>query len=693
MKKHPPYQKILVHTDINTAPLPDYNRNPVNTSSRKKPSYIIPIYGGYDVETTTTDTFDGPRSAVYSHAVSLANTTICHVYLMRTWEEFTAFIERIREYYKLDQYNRLILWVANLSFEFSFLQRRFEWDHVFAKEMYNPLLVSTGGIEFRECLTISGGSLASLAKDFCYTQKLKGDLDYTVKRNTNTPLTDQEKQYIINDVVILAEYSKYLFKTIIRPERYVPMTRTGILNNEVQKSFKQLAKGYGPGCESVYIDYVRRCFPDEKTYFQWFSYLFRGGYVHANALFANIDLNGQKGIAKARMKDITSSYPTEMIKGYVPRGTFNDVAWDPDLLKSKCCIIYARFYNIRITTHHSIESKNKIINCSGASWDNGRLIKADFIDVCLTELDYDIYQHFMEWDRMVIYRFQVADRGTLPAFLISNLVEAYAKKTELKRAGLNNTPEYQVQKSAVNSFYGLCCKRVRILSCEWSKDKGWTTKDNPGAFEREVKKALLLPGFAIYITAQARHTLLMQVWRLIQAGVTVYYCDTDSIKYGEHPAAERIFKKYNAWVRKRIKNRGYTDPVFNGLGEFDDETDGKAVRMKTLGAKRYIYTDPKKGVKATVAGMPKASVKMLGTTEDEIYDNFSTSGFSLDMEDSGKLRPVYAEEPYDIYINGEWMHEESGCALVGVPFSMHLKDDYIDLIGKFSDIERIGGAI
>lgn len=695
--KQPVFKNIIVHNNVMDAPLPTFKKAKVNTSSKSKPSYIIPIYGGYDVETTTTDTFDGPRSAVYSHAVSLANMSECHVYLMREWPEFLAFIDRVRDHYDLNQYNRMILWVANLSFEFSFIQRRFEWDRIFAKEMYNPLLASTGGIEFRECLTISGGSLASLAKDFCYTQKLKGDLDYKKPRNTHTYLTDQEKQYIINDVVILAEYSKHLFRTIIRPERYVPMTKTGILNSNVKKTFLEMSKKMGAGAEQLYREYVQKCFPDEKTYFQWFSYLFRGGYVHANALYANIPLEVDEKTGKdnrVRMKDITSSYPTEMLKSYTPKGPFKDVAYDPALLKSKCCIIWARFFNIKIRTHHSIESKNKIINYTGARWDNGRLVSADIIDVCLTEKDLDLYEHYMSWSKMEVYRFQIADRGTLPKFLIDNLIEAYTTKTELKRSGKKDTVEYAIVKSSVNTFYGLLCKRVRVLSIAWDAEKGWHTDNNKGAFEREKKKALLLPSAAIWVTASARHSLLMQTWRLIQAGVEVVYMDTDSCKYIQNQKAERIFKKYNAYVRKRIQNRGYTDPVFEGLGEFEDETEGEPCNFKTLGAKRYIYTDPESGkVKATVAGMPKSSVKMLGETEADIYDTFSLSGFSLDMDDSGKLRPVYAEEPYDIYINGEWMHEESGCSLVGVPFSMHLKDDYIDLIGKCHEYDRIGGAV
>ena len=60
-------------------------------------------------------------------------------------------------------------------------------------------------VEFRDILMITGGSLATLAKEYTNTQKLVGDLDYNVPRNYKTPLhsekiTDKDLQYCYNDV-------------------------------------------------------------------------------------------------------------------------------------------------------------------------------------------------------------------------------------------------------------------------------------------------------------------------------------------------------------------------------------------------------------------------------------------------------------------------------------------------------------
>lgn len=687
--KQPVFQHIYIHTNIDDAPLPDYKKARINTGTRRKESYVIPIYAGYDVETTTVMTFEGQRSAVYSHAIALANMTDCHVYLMRTWDQFMCFIDRIRDHYELSKDNRLLMWVANLSFEFSFLQHRFQWDQVFAKETYQPLLAASEGLEFRECLTISGGSLETTAKDYCFTQKMVGDLDYKKLRNYSTPIDPvSERGYIVNDVVILAEYSKYLFREIIRPKRYVPMTKTGILASNMGSDFHSMSKRFGSGSETMYKKYIQKCYPDESTYFHWFKYLFRGGYVHANALYSNIDLYN------IRMKDITSSYPTQMTLGYVPHGKFEKTEWDLKLLKSKCCIIYAKFYNIRSTTQHSIESENKCIDYKDAHWDNGRLIRAKELSVCLTELDYDTYCHYYTWDECEIYDFYTADRGTLPSFVMDGLLDAYKEKTKLKRTGKHKDPEwsaiYAAKKAEVNTWYGLLVKRIRLDIIAYTNEGGWTTLEKKQPYDKEVKKSLLLPQWGIWITAQARHTLLMMTWRLIQAGVIVVYMDTDSIKYIDHPAAERIFKRYNMWIRKRLKNRGYTDEFIAGLGEFEDELDGASCRFKTEGAKRYIFTDPYTGtVIATIAGMPKTAIHQLGDEEDDIYNKFSDLGFALAPGDSGKLRPDYTDEPYDIYVDGEWMHEESGCSLVETSFSMKLDELYARLLCRLQEEERI----
>ena len=163
-------------------------------------------------------------------------------------------------------------------------------------------------------------------------------------------------------------------------------------------------------------------------------------------------------------------------------------------------------------------------------------------------------------------------------------------------------------------------------------------------------------------------------------------------------------RHFNQRAARKLRNRGYTDELIRGLGEFSDETKGHTVRFKTLGAKRYIYFDKYKGeIKATVAGMPKSSIRYIrdrkdtelskGLTIDEIFDMFSDAGFSLACEQSAKLRPDYTDEPYSLYINGQWMEEESGCALVEVPFSLKLKSEYYQYIHQIRQIARIGGNV
>ena len=96
------------------------------------------------------------------------------------------------------------MWVANLSFEFQFIRKWLHVTRLFAKEARQPLLVEHNGwLQFREALSISGGNLEQLAKDYCTTQKLVGDLDYSKIRHSTTPLTQEELNYCIHDVLII----------------------------------------------------------------------------------------------------------------------------------------------------------------------------------------------------------------------------------------------------------------------------------------------------------------------------------------------------------------------------------------------------------------------------------------------------------------------------------------------------------
>ena len=663
---------------------------------------LLEIFAGFDIETTNINQVDADYYGWYAYAyhfqVSLYTQREQYVYLFRRWEVLLWFIDHVADVYNLSSERHIIWWVANLSFEFQFIRKRLKWDKgeydFFAKEERQPLKATYRGIEFREALTISGGSLEQLAKDFCTTQKLVtytedgvkvSDLDYSIERNYLTPLSpDKEEPYCINDVVILAEFSQFIFNHYIRPEHYVPMTKTSILINNFKKRFLDLCKDRDiknhleRGTSEVeYKQYIMRCFPDFDTYFTYMHYLFRGGYVHGNAVYAGLEV-------KCKFRDITSDYPARMNYDYVPVTPFK--AWDlkcglftaemAAALNNKCCIIHAVFDFIEAKTEHTIESKNKCVDVLGARWDNGRLYSADLLEVYLTELDFKIYQLFYRFAGVTILGFSTAERGKQPKFILDNLNEAYKRKNVLKQSGQSDTPEYAIEKQKVNTHYGAEVKRIRIEKTLYDFDGNyWKSETFTPDFEKEKQKQLLLPQWGIWVTAAARYEILTTLYKLVKAGVTVYYIDTDSIKHEPSHKAEDIFKHYNRRIAKRRRKRGLRDHNFDGLGEYDRECKGATVRFKTLGAKRYIFEYDGK-IKATVAGMPKASIKNVGETNDDIFKEFSLAGFSLEPEDSNKLTTRYNDFHSEAYIDGVKMEEESSVALFKIPFTVTVTNEY-----------------
>lgn len=651
---------------------------------------LLELYCGFDIETTTITTSEGDHQAFAYHMQLTIGTPrkLC-IYLFRKWEHLLHFIEKMADYYNLGEDRHAIIAIANMSFEFQFIRKHLFWDDneyaFFAKEKYQPLLATYRGIEFREVLSITGGSLAQLAKDYCTTQKLItyddqgnkiSDLDYSKLRNSTTPLTDLEEQYCINDVVILSEFMWYMFNEYIRHDRKVPMTFTGILHREFKLRLKEMCKSrdkkyHLPAGASwdEWLNYIYSLQPSEDEYSFYMRYLFRGGYVHANALYTGVD-----GLL-AKMKDITSHYPSRMNLDYYPMTPFKSFEWSEDACNKYCVIFRARFFYIRNTTTHSIESRNKIIAHAGASWDNGRLLSADFIDVYLTEKDYRVYKMFYTWQDMEIVEAKKAKRGKLPSYILDVLNDHYRIKEQLKRSGLEETTEYAIAKARVNTCYGDLVKRLRLEKVEYSNTEEWHDSEVTVDYDKEIRKAITSPFWGIYVTSAARLELCTIIYKLTKAGVPCYYGDTDSSKYKPCHKAEQIFKHYNHSIYRHRKNRKLRSQYFDGLGEFSNECKGQAVPFKTLGAKRYIYIYENK-IYATVAGMPKASVYQIGKTPEEVLQRFNMCGYHLTADQSGKLTTQYTNEEYSAVIDGETMTELSGVALYKIPFTLNITSEY-----------------
>lgn len=632
----------------------------------------LPLYCGFDIETTNVITEESKSAYMYHWQLSIASDETGYIYLGRAWETFKDLYYRICKYYNLGEFRKLLVWDANLGFEFQFIHKHLTWDisNFFAREERHPLSAPTiDGWDFREALSISGGSLAQLAKDYTFTQKLKGDLDYSAMRSSKTPLTDIEKAYCINDVAILAEWSSFIFDRYIYPDKKIPLTKTGLLRSEVRNELKTLL-GYSG--VKTYKQIVNSAFPNKETYAYWFRWLFRGGYVHSNIMNTGYTIENALGY------DETSAYPAWMNFGYYPGTPFvprYDIENLDQYLKEKCCIITVRFTNIRRKTAISYESKHKCLELEKALIDNGRVAEAETMKVVLTELDYKIYQHLYQWEKMKVICLWTSDKIKLPKFILNVLNRHYKNKARMKKAGLSGTPEYAIEKSGVNAAYGLMVTRMELDKVSYSNDKqAWETIENDLDFESEKSKQILLPQWGIWVAAHARYALFLPAFEIIDklGADYIIYNDTDSHKLRYHPMIKEIFDRYNKWIACKIQAAGLTDPEFDDLGMYDLESP-HITRIKTLGAKRYL-TEENGKIKATVAGMPKTAVLQLG---NDPFEKFDILGMELKADVSEKNSIHYEDNPSQWTApDGTKMKELSSAAIFPISFTMKLDKFY-----------------
>lgn len=174
-----------------------------NNKRLKCAYYNVPA--AFDIETSSFRTGETKIGTMYIWQFGIYGK-VC---FGRTWEEFATFIRMLSCIMGLNDELHLLVYVHNLQFEFQWIRKRFDWDKVFLLEKRVPVVATTGGIEFRCSLKLAGGiSLATVGKNLIKykIRKLTGDLDYSLIRGPETPLTEQELGYCENDIRVVMAY-------------------------------------------------------------------------------------------------------------------------------------------------------------------------------------------------------------------------------------------------------------------------------------------------------------------------------------------------------------------------------------------------------------------------------------------------------------------------------------------------------
>lgn len=624
--------------------------------------YYRLIFSGFDIETTKIYKNGMYHSYMYHWQLSLNDDDI----LGRSWEECEYAFNELIKNLNLSKNERMLMLIANTSFEFQFLRKRFDITRMFARERRQPLIFEiNNAIEVRDAIKISGMNLSTLAKNFCKTQKLKGDLDYNIERNHKTYMTENEKKYCINDVRILSEYSEYLFDKYIQGG-FIPTTKTSIVRNDVKCRIKNQYK-----ISKIY-KMIESLVPESvEEYNLIMRYLFKGGLTHCNARYQGIVLKNVKS------RDKKSSYPYVMFNKLYPMSPFRDFNIDDfnDKINKDIdnIIFIADFYNLEAITSHTTISYHKSKVTGKKLIDNGRIYYAEKCRLYLTEVDYKSMKNLYKWDNMEVLKCQSAKRGHLPHYLLDVLYKYFV----IKETTPKNSEEYIVNKSSLNAMFGMCVTRFCAENWTYIDDK-WGFGDASN-YDKWRRKQFLSPFWGIYITSYARADLERTIYPKEMRDATVYY-DTDSNKHlGNH---DEFFDKINAEIEKENKKTcdklGYDFNILKNIGKYEYE--GEYRRFKTLGSKRYIVENDKGEIESTISGMGKGAVEKEAKKRDidafELFDD----KMEISPENVGKLLTSYCDDEHSDIVAGELMHEFSSVSLFEQTSHLNINDDYAYII-------------
>lgn len=670
-------------------------------SNKKMKYFNVPC--AFDIETTSFIDKNGEKTAImYEWSFCIYGAVI----IGRTWDEFKIVVNTISKVLNLNDEKRFIIFVHNLSYEFQFIRKHFNFTKVFSMDTRKPLYaVTDNGIEFRCSYLLSGYSLAKLADQLhdIKLEKKTGDLDYSLLRHQNTPLTDAEIGYCVNDVKIVVAYIAEKIEQDGGIAR-LQLTKTGYVRKYCKDAcFYEPDK---PKKKSVkrmrYKELINGMVltPDE---YKQLKRAFQGGFTHANPMYSG------KVMYNVTSYDFTSSYPAVMLSERFPMSAaenvdITSVQQFKHNMKYYCCLFDIEFTNLRPRyIFDSYISSSKCFKLDKAVINNGRVVSADKLAISITEQDYIIIRSMYKWDKIRVTNFKRYKRDYLPLDFVKSILTLYGNKTTLK--GVEGKEiEYLNSKEMVNSCYGMTV--TDIVRPEIVYDNGWQGVNAPNIDEAIAKynvnqgRFLFYP-WGVWVTAYARRNLFTGIMEFKDDYI---YSDTDSLKVLNIEDHTDYIDKYNDLIIRKLYaamdyhglDRALIEPetikgVKKPLGVWD--FDGKYSRFKTLGAKRYMveYADNKE-INITVSGLnKKICVPYILEKCDDSFSFFDRDMY-IPAGATGKNTHTYIDDKRTgilrDYTGMECEYEElSAVHMEGADYSLSIAREYADYLSDVQEVQ------
>jgi hypothetical protein len=599
---------------------------PIVTKSNNLSYYNIPA--SFDIETTSTYVKDAKFAFMYIWQLCINGSTI----IGRKWEEFLLLLKILKERYNISQSKRMIIYVHNLGFEFQFFRKRITWakkdgkDCVFSLKSRRPIYaLSQLGFEFRCSYLLSNYNLAYLGANMLLKYKVRkkvGDLDYSLIRTPETPLTEEEIGYCYSDVQVVTSYIQEQIESMGGSIVNIPLTSTGYVREYCRnycygafESDSQLRKKM----EFEYHSIISNLTIKSAKEYRQLKDAFAGGFTHPNPAHVN------KIIPNMESEDLASSYPATMCSDYFPMssstyiGDVKDLSRFNFLLQNYCCLFTVVFYDIYSTFESdSYISLHKAQDISDDYVVNaGRIVSADFLQITTTEVDFDIIKKVYDWSKIEIHSMRIYERGYLPRRFILSILHLFQQKTTLKDVE-GKEVEYMASKNKINASFGMSVTDIVrdenfYIDDLWEKQQADPVSQLTD-YNKSYNRFLFYP-WGVWVTAHARHNL----WEaILELGDDFVYADTDSVKFTNYSSHEEFFKRYNFRIKGKLLkmciyykiNPDLIEPKTKKgkkklLGVWERERSYK--KFKTIGPKRYIYEYEDGEFSMTTSGVNKKS--------------------------------------------------------------------------------------
>lgn len=583
------------------------------------------IYAAFDIETTNYEIDGKLYNFMYSWALQLDEEITI---IGRTWAQFYDLKRKLKEVLKGVS---IVVFVHNLKYEFQYLKPlNFGPGDVLASEKREVIKAYSEPFEFRCSYKLTDLSLDKLTENVKHHKKSGEIFDYSKTRFPWSKLTNYEIEYIQNDVLGLVEAVKARNKLFNDTLYTMPITLTGYTRRQSRQIMR-----------TVNRQWIEKIKLDEEKY-KMCAGSFRGGNNIANRNYIN------ETIEDLELVDASSAHPAKILLEPFPIG---DWQWikncDPEKLikyiytRKRAVIAQIRFNNIRLKDKYDPAPyipENKCLIRGKKSSIFNRILKAEQIEIFLTDIDFKIILVQYEFDSFDVVKAMKCRYGMLPAQLRDFVAQLYAEKTSKK--GVDDAA-YSVAKILINSVFGLMSQNPAKEKIYYIDGKFEIGKAGAAAnIEQFNKSAFFSYAYGVYISAYSRRELQKMIKAV--GNDAFVYCDTDGVyfieKYANWDAINQLI------TESEKAGEEYAAVDHDGVIHYPGGWELKKgiKKFRTAGQKKYAWED-KNGVHIATAGVHKDK----GGKELGSVDNFD-EGFIF--KDAGGNEAIYNDFPEEKYI-------------------------------------------